>query len=192
MTTHQHIDPFYLDGGADPAGSITTTVSDGRYATASQFTSPDGHQVAGRLDLVTSGSVLAWTAFAFEGDGRVVTGERTPAGVSVDGRAVTVDGDVIPSYGRSGLVTEFAASGDESIDFVWLEETSDGCDSAATLTRAGSEAVSSRVRGTVEDCQRVELTVDGVRTNTYWVKDGVIAVADWGGARSFVGVATEV
>lgn len=34
-------------------------------------------------------------------------------------------------------------------------------------------------------CERVELTVGGSRTNTYWVRDGVIVATDWNGARSF-------
>lgn len=185
MRQKDQIDLFYLGDDSIPAGSLTTMVTGDLYSVRIQFTPPGGNDVVGQLDLSTSGSVLSWTAFKFEGDGQTVHGERTSTGVILNGTDISVSGDIIPSYACSGLVSEFADSPDDSIEFSWLAETSDVPVKPAALSKAGLETVQSPVSGTVESCLKIELTISEARTNTYWVKDRLVVASDWAGAKSY-------
>lgn len=185
MNQQDQVDLFYLGEDTTPVGTLTTRTSAGGFTTSINFSLPDGGTVTGELSMQSNGSVREWTTFRFVGDGKTIDGERTAKGVRMHGSELPVSGDVIPGYACSSLVVEFASSTEDSLSFTWLQETGDDPLKAATLVRAGTEEVDSPVRGVVENCVKVELSIEGTRTNTYWVKGPVVVASDWAGACSY-------
>ncbi|WP_054952844.1 hypothetical protein [Flaviflexus massiliensis] len=181
---HQ-IELFYFGDTTSPRRSLTSMSHGNQFRTRIGFTTPDGLDVAGNLELESAGSVLEWSSFTFHGDGRTVTAERTSDGVNVAGNFMSLSGPALPGYACLLLVLDLVDSNHERIDFTWLTETADNPARPASLQLKPNDMVSSPVRGNVEDCRRVELTVSGERTNTYWVKDGEVIASDWARTQSF-------
>lgn len=181
---HQ-IELFYFGDTTSPRGSLTSISRGNQFHTRIGFTTPDGIDVAAILELESDGDVLEWSSFTFHGDGRTVTAGRASDGVNLAGKIMILAGPVLPGYACLLLVLDLVDSDREHIDFTWLTETAHNPASPASLQLKPNETVSSPVRGRVEDCRRVELTVGGERTNTYWVNDDEVIASDWAGAQSF-------
>lgn len=182
MTTQ--LDLFYIGNSA--AGALAVAQSSGTYATHIVFSPPDSPVVDLRTTIDTDASVKNWSRFTFHNRESKVEGIRTEDGVLISGRLVRCE-NVVPSYGVSALVLELVDSKEDRCSFLWLDESRGASTRpvAGKLEQAGRESVDSPVGVRIPACERVELTVDNARTNTYWVKDGVIVASDWNGATSY-------
>lgn len=179
------IELFYLEDDAVPRGAVVTTIGEAEVTCRVHFSTPDGFRGGGASSVRTDGSVTAWTDFTFISDGTTTVG-RDGAEVTVAGVSILQQG-VVPSYALTAFVLELVQGPDAAVDFHLLDESAllpDGV-RAASLRCVGTEEVHSPVRGLLMACERVELTVAGRRTNTYWTRDGVVVASDWAGARSY-------
>lgn len=181
------IELFYLGDSPVPAGALVTATHIGEFYCHIRFSTPDGGLVENKVVINMDGSVREWTAFTYRGAGKECGGVRDNHGVTVAGRRGSQEGMVIPSYGVSALVGEMVRRQESEINFLWLAESAASPEAVAParLERAGDEDVASPFAGMVPECVRVELSVDGARTNTYWARDGVIVATDWNGAKSY-------
>lgn len=187
MMSGRQIELFYLGGDEVPVGALVTETLKNKYSLHIKFSTPDGGVVEGDAVVHLADSVRNWTEFTFRGFGAECTGKRDEQGVWVAGERVDRDGPVIPSYAVSALVAEMVRNSDKAVDFWWLNESAASADavSPARLEPAGDEDLASPLAGPLAGCSRVELTVDGRRTNTYWVHDGAVVASDWGWATSY-------
>ena len=171
---HEWIELFYLGEDSEPAGAVVTRIDDAEVSCRVRFATPDGGHGGGESVIRPDGSIQRWTDFRFSSDGATQTVARADR-----------EGRVVPSYGLSALVLELVEGPESAVDFLLLDESDPDAPRAAHLERAGTETVHSPLRGQLAACVRVELTADGHRTNTYWVRDGIVVVSDWVGARSY-------
>lgn len=186
MTIDQ-VDLFYLPDNQNPVGALVTRATDGEFSCHIEFSLPDGFLVSGDVVIQTTGSITQWTGYRFVGSGVDASGRKDGDCVQVGKTSASYATLVVPSYGLSGLVLETVASGADSVKFLWLDESAASAEATrpAVLALAGTEDLESPLAGWLVGCTRLELTVDGSRTNTYWVRDSQIVVSDWGGARSY-------
>ncbi|WP_315093767.1 hypothetical protein [uncultured Cellulomonas sp.] len=175
---HEQIELFYVGAEGAPRGAVVTTIGPDQVTCRVHFSTPDGQVGGGEAVIQVAGSVTSWTGVRF-----------TSHGTTTVGRRVTADADcpVVPSYGLSALVLELVQGAERSLDLELLDESTSPPHTVrpARLVRDRTEDVLSPVQGLLHGCERVELTVAGRRTNTYWVRDGVVVASDWAGARSY-------
>lgn len=185
--SERQIELFYLGNDQVPAGALVTATDFSKYYCHIRFSTPDGGLVENEAIIRMTGSVREWTEFNYRGAGTECSGTRDLHGVTVAGRRVEREGTIIPSYGVSALVVEMVRSSEMEIDFFRLTESDASSEAIvpARLERGDDEDVASPIAGMITRCVRVELSVDGARTNTYWVKGGAVVTTDWVGAKSY-------
>lgn len=181
------IELFYLSNHSVPVGALMTATDHSSHYCRIRFSTPDGGIVDNEALVRMNGSIRDWTSFTFRDGAMESVGTRDSHGVTVAGHRVDHEGTVVPSYGVSALVAEMVRELDEAVEFRWLTESAGSAHAVlpARLERTDDEDVASPVTDIITGCARVELSVDGTRTNTYWVKDGAVVATDWNGATSF-------
>lgn len=180
------VELFYVGDADEPSGAVVTSIAQDCVTCRVRFRTPTGEDGADAV-IRFDGSLRTWSELTFTADG--VTRRATRAEVASVVAEGQVEGGrpVIPSYGLAALALELAAGQERSLELRLLDESAwpTATVSPARLVRAGTEVVTSPVAGTLTGCERIELSVDGRRTHTFWVKGGVVVASDWAGARSY-------
>ncbi|MGC5617136.1 hypothetical protein [Georgenia sp. Z1491] len=89
----------------------------------------------------------------------------------------------IPSYADILVVEELVASGEDTVRWDRLDESTLGTVPAAV--ERGPEAEVDDLDGTPITATPYALSIDGQPTYTFWVADGRVVVSDWSGAMSY-------
>lgn len=163
---------FHLDGS--PVGVLARRVHPAGLDTLTCFLPPDGALVHLEHTLVFTDGPLAWTRFRYR---------QVHEGTEIERTAKDLVADVVPSYGEFAMLDRLDLGGELGYRAI-IEATPDDPPVEVLLRTVGSEMITTPTGASI-DCTRVEVTVDGNRTNTHWLDSSGLRASDWNGASSW-------